>query len=259
MKSISTFFLKISSQHQSLKLFIVLGFILYSYSTPVKGQMGANIRNEVNKTLVQVSELRDSVYKDIAKISYKMASSRRNQGFYLDPTWQNSFIITKNEKVYHFSGRLNALNSAIEVNLDGDIRNIYAGQVKVAVIGNRTFLPFKGTNISQVRKMYAYMEVLSFGSTHLLVYYLFRSQTGDTSQLSPSMSNNTKFKIIPLYYSIGINGKLARLKSSKRKVLALFGPKREEMETYVKANKLRFSDKEDLTQIFDYFNGLEMK
>lgn len=213
-----------------------------------------NIHHQINNLLGQSSMVQDSVRREISKISYLMTSSANNPNFYLNPAWQSSFIITNDDRVYHFSGRMNALDNSIEVKLGEEIRTIHPDQLQVVVIGARTFMPVKGSEIDFTNQRTVYLEVLSYGKIHLMVHYFYRSQSGDNSRLSPN-TNGGNFKILPIYYYTQDEGPLTRLRNSKKRVLALFGPDRDRMENFIKENKLRFSDKEDLMAAFDHFNG----
>lgn len=254
MKSLPT---KESSFLQSLlRPFLFFFFLtLMLQSGPVKAQSEENFHNLINTTLKQTSAIQDSIRRELSKISYVMSSSQQNINFYLDPTWQSSFIITNNDQVYFFNGRLNAVDHAIEIKFNDQIRTIHPDQLKVVSIGSRTFLPVEGKKVRFSDKRMVYLEVLSFGDINLLVHYYYRSKMGGNNRLSIN-TNGGSFTIIPIYYIAGARGKLTKLRTSKRRILNLFNGKGEEVEAFIKKNRLRFSETEHLEQIFDYYNGL---
>lgn len=224
-----------------------------------KGDAGAQnqgVYNQINDLLTQSSVVQDSVRREISRISYLITSSVNNPNFYLNPNWQSSFIITNEEKVYHFSGRMNALDNSIEVKLGEEIRTIHPDQLRLVVIGRRTFMPFKGSEIDFTDQRNVYLEVLSYGKIHLMVHYFYRSQTGVTNRLSPN-TNGGNFKILPIYYCIRDGSRLTRLRTSKRKILDLFSDQRDRVENYTKEQHLRFSDGNDLVRVFDFYNSLD--
>jgi hypothetical protein len=230
-------------------------FLAFLWQGEVYAQ-NQGVYNQINDLLTQSSMVQDSIRREISRISYLITSSANNPNFYLNPNWQSSFIITNEERVYHFSGRMNALDNSIEVKLGEEIRTIHPDQLKLVVIGRRTFMPFKGSVIDFTDQRNVYLEVLSHGKVHLLVHYFYRSQSGVNNRLSPN-TNGGNFKILPIYYCIRNGGNLTRLRTSKRKILALFKDQQDQVESYAKDHHLRFSGENDLIRIFDYFNSLD--
>lgn len=253
---ISVCFLFIAKGRQRPLTAFVLGLFFITVYRGLPAQEGGDFHNRINHILSESTVVQDSIRREISKISYLMTSSANNSNFYLNPAWQSSFIITNNEKVYHFSGRMNALDNSIEVKLGEEIRTIHPDQLKVVVIGTRTFLPVKGSEIDFTDQRTVYLEVLSYGKVHLMVHYFYRSQTGVNNRLSPN-TNGGSFKILPIHYYTKNGGNIDRLRTSKRKVLSLFGDQSEQVENYARDNRLHFSDDNDLVRIFDFYNGLD--
>lgn len=235
---------------------VVAGLLFFTLPNGLSAQKSSNFHNRINHILSESTVVQDSIRREISKISYLMTSSANNPNFYLNPAWQSSFIITNNEKVYHFSGRMNALDNSIEVKLEDEIRTIHPDQLQVVVIGTRTFLPVKGSEIDFTDQQTVYLEVLSYGKVNLMVHYFYRSQTGVNNRLSPN-TNGGNFKILPIHYYTGKDGDLVRLRTSKKKVLSLFGDQSDRVENYARDNRLHFSDENDLERIFDYFNSFD--
>ncbi len=216
---------------------------------------GKDVYHQINRLLTQSSGVQDSIRREISRISYLMTSSANNPNFYLNPNWQSSFIITNEQKVYHFSGRMNALDNSIEVKLEEEIRTIHPDQLQVVVIGTRSFLPTKGTSIDFTNQRNVYLEVLSYGKIHLMVHYFYRSQSGVNNRLSPN-TNGGNFKILPIYYYTKDGEDITRLRTSKKRILSLFGDQSDQVENFARDNRLRFSDDNHLVRIFDYYNSL---
>ena len=110
----------------------------------------------------------------------------------------------------------------------------------------------KGFHVAQL------FEVLVDESTKLLVreevvYY----STGSMA------TQGFKSEIVPLlvynYYVQILEGEVISFNNNRRNVMKIMKSDSELIKTYVKENKLRYSQKKDLIQIFKYYNTLLLK
>lgn len=68
--------------------------------------------------------------------------------------------------------------------------------------------------------------------------------------------SNDRYKIVSDYYAINKFGAVELLKNSKKDLLELMADKKNEIEKYIKDNKLNIKRKNDLINIFGYYNTL---
>ncbi|MEN0046624.1 MAG: hypothetical protein AAF806_06180, partial [Bacteroidota bacterium] len=102
----------------------------------------------------------------------------------------------------------------------------------------------------------SYFEVLVKGQKPLLCHYQATTQNVNDN---PLLGNTTgKVKIVikeQLYY--GQKGKVAmKLSKSKKEFLATFGKQASKIEKYMKENKLSSRKKEEVVEVFEYYNEL---
>jgi hypothetical protein len=138
---------------------------------------------------------------------------------------------------------------------DDQVRTIYPEQLKIAKIGKNTILPLRSNEVEELESDITYFELLSNGKIKLLSRPFCRAVADDGNSLLPQVTAEKSYKIEQdFYYAQG--NTIKRLRSSRKKVLEIFGPQSEAMETYLKDNHLRLNKQEDLMQLFDYYNGL---
>lgn len=227
----------------------------FSHSN-IYGQTEQDTYAQISRTLEYVQHHQDSLRDQIKALSYELNLKKENRKIYLNPDWQKSYIITPLQKVFYFSGRLNALTQTVEAKLGDGIRGIYPERIKVVVIGERTFLPLRGSDVENLDRPIAYFEVLSHGQIHLLSRLGVRSEIEGGNSLSPGLTGRKVYEVDEdLYYTHNF-GRVSRLRSSRKRILELFGDKAETVENFTKENRLRFSGKENLVSIFDYYNQL---
>jgi hypothetical protein len=58
------------------------------------------------------------------------------------------------------------------------------------------------------------------------------------------------------YFFLKENGEIEEFKGSKSDLLDLMGKKSEDVEKFIRKNRLRHEDKDDLTRIIDFYNSL---
>lgn len=69
-------------------------------------------------------------------------------------------------------------------------------------------------------------------------------------------SRNDKIVKETKYYLLGLEGRIVPLASNKGHNLLYFGDSAAEMKSYIKKNKLKFTDEEDLVSIFSHFDSM---
>ncbi len=238
-------------------LYVFFSFL--AFDCGVIAQNSSDAYSQINQTLGHIQYHQDSLEDYLTRLTYQLNLKNENRKLYLNPNWQNSFLVSMTGKVYYFSGRLNALTNIVEIKMKDKIRAIYPERIKAVVIGDRTFLPLRGSEVENLNKPIAYFEVLSSGRFHLLSRFGILSRIEGGDSLSPELTGERVYKVDEVLYYTQNFGRVSRLRSSKKKLLELFGEKSPEVENFVKNKKLRFAGKENLTLIFDYYNRLTEK
>jgi hypothetical protein len=70
------------------------------------------------------------------------------------------------------------------------------------------------------------------------------------------MGSYSRLVLINKYFFLDEQGNIAEFNGSKNDLLGLMNKKSDEVEKYIKANKLRYDDKYDFTRIVAYYNSL---
>lgn len=210
---------------------------------------------QTQQVIERLTSFQDSIIMALANISFNKSSRVKEHNLYLDKGWQNSAVVTADDQILYFSGRFNVLNNAIEMKLKDKIKFVYPRKIKLALIGQDLLIPAKGNQFEKATAN-TYLHVLSYGKINLFNRYVLESKIEGGNSLVPEVTGQKKYYIDESYYYSEGFGSFSKLRSSKKKVLALFKDKSEEVSSFVKANKLKFNNKEDLTKIFDYYNKL---
>lgn len=209
---------------------------------------------QIAQTIEKLGHIQKTNIEAIEDLSYPSRSTRTHH-FYLDKSWQNSYVITLSDEVIYFNGRYNVLNKAIECFSNNQQRILYPKKVKGAVVGKNAFIPLSQELVRQMGNN-RYAEILSSGQIHLLNSYIMDTRMDSGSSISfEGTGKKTYFIDEVLYYTQDFKS-ITKLSKSKNNVLDLFGTKRETIADFVKENRLRFNNKEDLIRIFDFYNAL---
>jgi len=123
-------------------------------------------------------------------------------------------------------------------------------------------LPYVGTNSGADYKTPVFFELLTEGALTLLSREeLTTRMVSNTSPYyyggfySP-MSSRSQIVLVYTYYVLDENGNITEFTGNKADLLLLMGKKSEEVEKYMKANKLRYEDRSDFVRIVAYYNSL---
>lgn len=131
-------------------------------------------------------------------------------------------------------------------------------------------LPYVGGNSGADYKTPVFFELLTEGALTLLSregletrmysgspyysgYYPYSYGGG---VYNPNRLGNTITVLVYTYYLLDENGNITEFTGNKADLLQLMGRKSEEVEKYMKANKLRYEDRSDFVRIVAYYNSL---
>lgn len=206
--------------------------------------------NEAAALIMQESA---AMQDQVMKLSTAITKSR-NHNLYLNKTWQNGAVVTKDQQVAYFNGRFNVLDNSIELKNKNGIRSIRANRVKAAMIGDRIFISVPKDQIKQQANT-SFYEVISLGKINLYVKHFLKSRMTGSNTLTTGYNGEKEYFIDEELHYHG-NGMLCQKLKGKKKILELFGTLRGEVEAYAKDQSLKYKAKEDLIRIFDFYNSL---
>lgn len=98
-----------------------------------------------------------------------------------------------------------------------------------------------------------FFELLEEGKMTLLVREALENRTYSSPYY---MGSYTRVVLVYKYYLMGEDGNIAEFTGNKNDLLDLMGKRAEEVEKYIKSNRLRFDEKYDLAKIIAYYNSL---
>ena len=210
------------------------------------------LAQDVNSSIEQLSLHLDESEKLLKDYSFP-TKSKKIHNLYLNINWQNSYAITNSGDLIQFSGRYNAMNQAVEMKLRSGIHTLQSRKTKLVIIGDNMLIPLSGEVIDMGERR-IYFEILSKGKVTLLKQFTLAYFMDGTNSLTAAYNGERKYQINPVYYTTTNYKKLTRLKLTKKRVLELFGEREQEMKQFLKSNKLKVNEEQDLKRLFDAFN-----
>lgn len=180
---------------------------------------------------------------------------------YYTEEWQAGNVKLKNGNLLRgYFIRYELVRNQVEIIIGREIRVISGDRIEFFEWYNtQVFQSVKFLNKStyQFHKEVTpgFFEILVEGDAILLKRTLVTSLRGSTS---PTLVANTKASSIEkfeLFYLV-IDGVAEELHGNKKKKLDLFGSKSDVITSYVRENKLRLSDEDQLIKVAQYYNTL---
>ena len=170
------------------------------------------------------------------------------------------------------SGKLNynMLVGEMQFLNNEEVLALNARDIAAVNINNRQFFPFKGNEFTEellstdkfnlrVRRkgnVAPYAKKGAYGtssSTSSITSYT--SMSGDGRMYDLAVAEDIIVSVRYYYYLVGNNGKYIQI-SNVRTFTRQFPAFRKQIEEYVKENKLRFDNAEDLKHLLEYCSGL---
>ena len=181
--------------------------------------------------------------------------------YYLDDRWNQGTIWLKNKKIIkNYLLKFDIENQWMEVKFDNDIKLLDLRWIKsfewVDDEAKRSyFVSTSQYNFEDGVQRLGVFEVLSEGQLSLVT-------KTDTELREPNYvpaldmgdMDAKIYKVEKLF--IVVDDVVKPFPKKRSEFLALFGDKSTKIEDYSKINKLKFRDKEDALQMFNYYNSL---
>ena len=98
-----------------------------------------------------------------------------------------------------------------------------------------------------------FFELLQEGKMTLLCREALEYKTVSSPYM---VGSYTRLVLVNRYYTLEVNGDIVELNGKKSDLLDKMGSKSEEVEKFVKKNRLRYDEKYDIARIVEYYNSL---
>ena len=174
---------------------------------------------------------------------------------YLTPEFQHCIIETTRGETFHTFGRYSVLDNALEWKYGDKVGMIHPGRIKAVLVGQNLMVPINKDQLAG-GKQNTYLEVLAAGRLNLYVHHFLESRMEGSNGLTSNYNGKKSYFIKNRFLVSEGNGKIKRLKTRKKAIKALFKNFPNEMEAFLKKRDYKFNDKEDLREIFTYYNQL---
>lgn len=196
----------------------------------------------------------EQMEEQVMKVSTPVSRSK-DHTLYLNPDWQNSAVVGGDGQVTYFNGRFSVLDKRIELKNKNGVRTISPARVEAAMVGERYFLVVPADQRKEEAAT-AFFELLSLGKVNLYMLHLLKSRMSGSNGITANYNGEKVYYIGEQLYFQPEGGLCQKLKFSEKKILALFGDQKAEVEAFAKENNLKFRPKDDLIRIFDHYNSL---
>lgn len=177
---------------------------------------------------------------------------------YLEKEFVSGFIYNDSQKQYYgFQLRYNVYNDEIEIHNieDNSVSALLKNPDYSCTMHNRHFkyIQFNTTNAIGAD---GYFIELNKGKMKLLMKYNCKYSSGKPSLNSIVESIPPSFKISKKYY-VQEDDSIILLPTRKKKILELFDNYDNEVDSYIKKNKLNVKEERDITRIISYYNSIQ--
>ena len=168
-----------------------------------------------------------------------------------------TFTISEtNQVIDGYDGRYNIYFDELDVSTNTGEKAIESRKIKNFTLGERKKSSFVNANGYTLdgTPLKGFLEVLVDGPVSLFKRHSLVIKDPDYNPALSAGSHDSK--IIKEFELLYANGTELSKAKNKKKIMASFGDKRAQVESYLKANPTSFSDEAGLVNIFTYYNSL---
>ena len=225
---------------------------IFCFSLWMAAAVNVNAQTLLNGLM---DEFRTKKLQDGTWTRYNLKLSDIQGTPFLDPEFTPGRIVASDGSVFtDIPLRYNGFSDDLEFQKGTDTYNIDPKtRVRRAEFGDRIFACLPFDDLGEVNN--GFFQVLAEGSAILLIKYsvafLEKEQVKAFADPKPA-----RFDEVQKTYYISIDGGIAQQITTKKKLLELFGSKKDEMETFISKNKLSIRGDDALTKIITQFNSL---
>jgi len=223
---------------QQLNKYIVALLLLFSnygFCQKTDSEQTLVHRTSITSFDLRSKELVGSIYINEDFLPAKLSDSKDNYLIRYN-AYQDEMEVQKNGNIHHLSKNLN-----YSINFEGINKTykVFNYSKKNETVSGFFVVLYKGEKLSLLLK-----EEIKF-------YEEVKAKTGYDKYIPPTLKREND------EFYIGYKNNSAKeLPRKKKEILNLFASKSDEIESFVKENKLGFKNEGDLTKIFIYYNTL---
>ncbi|RZT96547.1 hypothetical protein EV201_1185 [Ancylomarina subtilis] len=217
-------------------------YVIAQRSTSIQGQ-----QTYFNKFANNIDRVKRGEAKHVA------------EGYYLSNEWKKGVIYAKPKvEIKNLQLRYCVLNQEFEFTNEKDTFSINKPELIDSVrLDNKCFIYTQYYDSNNLES--AYFEVLSSKGFVLLQKYNCRFVRGKKQVSSFEEPTDDSYVITTQFYLKESEGPASLLPRSKSDFFNVFGDQKDEIKKFMKTNKLKRSNSEDLSKVFNYYNYLNMK
>ncbi len=205
----------------------------------------------------QLTEIRSNMNLEGMKDASDKNLPKVDGSPYLYKTWNNPTKIYYSDKVFIISNfNYNIYSERFESKLSEDsILIINPRNIKNILINDKTFGRYLDPEFQ--RNSY-FEEIVKLEKHQLLKKYIVKIKKGSINPLTKEKLNNDALVMDEIYYLCDLKDKsLKKVKLKKSTILSLVKEESlEEVNGFVKTNRLSYKDLDDLKKIVQYYNAL---
>ena len=225
---------------------------IFCFSLLLAAAVNLNAQTLLNGLM---DEFRTKKLQDGSWTNYNLKLSDIQGTPFLDPEFKTGKIMASDGAVFtDIPLRYNGYSDDLEFQKGTDTYNIDPKtKVKRAEFGGRIFVCVPFDDLGKVNN--GFFQVLTEGNAILLIKYsvAFLEKEAVKAFADPKPA---RFDEIQKTYYISIKNSIAQQITTKKKLLELFGDKKDEMETFISKNKLSIRGDDALTKIISHYNTL---
>ncbi|MEM9885092.1 MAG: hypothetical protein AAF849_04305 [Bacteroidota bacterium] len=227
-----------------MKKLINLAILFFTLSQAnLYAQQHINIMNAFNHYKLRASEnynklafhVRSSVYKEVIGNTYSK-------------DWEEAILIIDNQEIYSVKARHRLFDDELQILLNGQVKALYPHLMKGVAFRDRSIV--SGTEEKENGLIHRFYTLLCGGSVELL-----RKETIECKIREGNVFELGK-KTTGFYFRKN-EEYVQKLNTSLKKLLNIFGDRKDEVKAFIRQNRLSTESEEDLKAIFQFYNQLE--
>ncbi len=179
---------------------------------------------------------------------------------YIEKEMQKGTIILKdNRKVEDVMIRYNAYEDALLYQIDKDQVTMLDPPVINGFEYRNNDKVFTYISISILEGKRHFYEVIYEGKSTLVVQHRIKltEKTNNAGSYGASDMQGSAFKQSDIYFLMDATGKSSEVNLTKKSLISALGSHDEELQAFIKKNKLKVKENTDLIRLLEYYDSLE--
>jgi len=237
-----------------MKTLLSLSFFMLAFSTGIYSQQFSD-SHLMDFQLKNIEDFySNTTIKTNIEQNDKYLSNVKGSPYLVDEFKNGDIVTTSNTKYIGIPLRYNAYNNEFE-DPNKNAYNLEKSTIKNLQIGDTQFI-YKAYVINKNIAGRSYFEVLLSGKADLLKQYhvRFEPEKAPAAYADPIPA---RFSPEKADYYILFGDEAAQRIDNTKELLSCIPDKKEEIEKFIKSNKLRMSNEKDVIKIIEFYNSSE--